>query len=284
MPKWLRLLAVAVLIFKSMLHEFFATHPVFTAKELTAYLGRHKTRSRWTEKALLAYHLRQKHIIRVRRGLYATVAPGNKLDAPSVDPYLLAARMTDDAVLAYHTALEFHGRAYSAFQHFYYLTDSSARVIVYRNYRFQPVKFPRKLREQGNTHFSVLDRERSGLPLRVTSLERTFVDALDRPDLCGGWEEVWRSLESVEFFDLDQIVEYSLLLRNATTIAKVGFFLEQHRQALMVEESHLRSLREHRPRSPHYVARGNKPSGHLFPQWNLIVPTEVVERSWEEER
>jgi predicted transcriptional regulator of viral defense system len=130
----------------------------------------------------------------------------------------------------------------------------------------------------------VFDRERSGLSLRVSSLERTLVDALDRPDLCGGWEEVWRSLESVEFFDLDQVVEYSLLLANATTIAKVGFFLDQHRQALMVEESHLRPLREHRPRSPHYAERGDKRPVQLSPQWNLILPTDVVERSWEEVR
>ena len=31
----------------------------------------------------------------------------------TVDPYLMAAKMTEDAVLAYHTALEFHGRANS---------------------------------------------------------------------------------------------------------------------------------------------------------------------------
>ena len=47
------------------------------------------------------------------------------------------------------------------------------------------------------------------------------MDVLDRPDLAGGWEEVWRSLESVEFFDIDQVVRYSLLLENATTCAIV---------------------------------------------------------------
>jgi predicted transcriptional regulator of viral defense system len=267
-----------------MLPDFLRTHPVFTAKELTEYLARQKARSKWTEKALLAYHLKKKHIARVRRGLYTTVPPGSKTGTPLIDSYLLASRMAQDAVLAYHTALEFHGRAYSTFQNFYYLTNSSARVVVYRGNRFQPVKFPRRLREHGKTLFGVLDRERSGLSLRVTSLERTLVDTLDRPDLCGGWEEVWRSLESVEFFDLDQIVEYSLLLANATTIAKVGFFLEQHKQALMVEESHLRRLREHRPRSPHYAARGDKRPVQLSSQWNLILPTDVVERSWEEVR
>ena len=50
----------------------------------------------------------------------------------------------------------------------------------------------------------------------ATSLERTLVDVLDRPDLTGSWEEIWRSLESIEFFDIEQIVEYVLLLENAT--------------------------------------------------------------------
>ena len=66
-----------------------------------------------------------------------------------------------------------------------------------------------------------------------------MVDVLNRPDLSGGWEEIWRSLESVEFFDFDKVVEYALLLGNATTAAKVGLFLEQHREPLMVEEKHL---------------------------------------------
>ena len=116
--------------------------------------------------------------------------------------------------------------------------------------------------------------------MHVTTLERTLVDALDRPDLCGGWEETWRSLESVEFFDLDRVVRYTLLLGNATTTAKVGYFLQQHREALMVEESHLTRLREHRPKEPHYTNR-RAGSGKFLSDWNLVVPREVAERSWE---
>ena len=70
--------------------------------------------------------------------------------------------------------------------------------------------------------FGVISRKRSGVELRVTNFERTFVDVLDRPDLTGSWEEIWRSLESIEFFDLDQVVEYVLLLENATTAARWG--------------------------------------------------------------
>jgi predicted transcriptional regulator of viral defense system len=113
-------------------------------------------------------------------------------------------------------------------------------------------------------------------------LERTLVDVLDRPDLSGSWEEIWRSLEGIEFFDLDQVVEYALLLDNATTIAKVGFYLEQHRESLMVEEGHLNPLRDRRPRQPHYLDSSNRRSGKLVANWNLVVPVAVFERTWGE--
>ncbi len=106
------------------------------------------------------------------------------------------------------------------------------------------------------------------------------MDVLDRPDLSGSWEEIWRSLESIEFFDLDKVVEYAILLGNATTGAKVGFFLEQHRELLMVEYRHLKLLNDMRPRQPHYLDRAKRKSGRLVSEWNLVVPREVFERSW----
>ena len=36
----------------------------------------------------------------------------------------------------------------------------------------------------------------------VTGYERALVDVLDAPEHGGGWEEIWGSLESIEFVDL----------------------------------------------------------------------------------
>jgi len=105
---------------------------------------------------------------------------------------------------------------------------------------------------------------------------------LNRPDLSGGWEEVWRSLEQVEFFAVDRIVQYALLLNNGTTAATVGFYLEQHKDTLMVEEKHLQPLKAQRPRSPHYLERKQRAESHLVKDWNLIVPSRILDRTWEE--
>lgn len=208
--------------------------------------------------------------------------PGVTPDRCPIDPYLLAGKMTTDAILAYHTALEFHGRAYSVYQRFFYLTEKKSLPLTFRSYEFRCVLLPQSLRAKRQERFGVIERERVGISIQVTSLERTLVDLLDRPDLGGSWEEIWRSLESVEFFDLEKVVQYAFLLGNATTIAKVGFFLEQHRDELVVDEVHLLALRNNRPRSPHYMARRDRKSGHLVTNWNLVVPTEVLERSWAE--
>lgn len=263
------------------LDRFFSSHPIFTTVEVAEYLSGSGSANPLTRNSLLTYHEKRGRILRVRRGLYAVVPFGTDAGDAAVDPFVVAAKLADDAVLAYHTALAFHGKAYSVHRRYEYLTSTAAQAFRFRTYEFRPVRFPKSLESAHRTQFGVTTAERVGVSVRVTNLERTLVDVLDRPALGGGWEEIWRSLESVEFFDLDRVIEYALLLNNATTTAKVGFYLQQHRETLMVEESHLARLRKHRPKEPHYAEPKNRRGGKLLAEWNLIVPEALVERAWE---
>lgn len=264
------------------LNKFFYQHEVFTLEELDRFLEDNGDFNAHTRNALLSYHKENGRIISVRRGLYAVVPVGAEPDSCPVDPYLLAGKMVSDAVLAYHTALEFHGRSYSLYQRFYYLSEQRSLPVKFRSYEFRGVIMPQSLRKKGKEMFGVSRVERSGVDLKVTDFERTLVDVLDRPDLSGSWEEIWRSLESTEYFDLEKVIEYVLLLGNATTAAKVGFFLEQHKESLMVDNAHLKALRDFRPHQPHYLERAKRKAGRLVKAWNLIVPEEVFNRSWGE--
>ena len=260
--------------------SFFRRHPVFTREELAEHLSNGGHVGARTQESLVAYHTRTGRLVRVRRGLFAVIPPEANGETYPIDPYLVASRLTPDSVLSYHTALELHGRAYSVWQHLTYLASRPVEQLTFRSHVYRGARFPEVLVRLGKEDFGVSTMERAGMSLRVTGLERTLVDVLDRPRRSGGWEEIWRSLESVEFFDLDKIVEYVLLLGNATTASKVGFFLDQHRESLMVAESHLAALRSQRPRQPHYVDRRTSGNGSLVTEWNLVVPTELVERSW----
>lgn len=262
--------------------DFFSKHPVFTLEELDTALAATGSFNPKKRKALLAYYRKQGRLLMVRRGLYAVVSEGMNPDGAPIDPFLLAGKMTSDAVLGYHTALQFHGKAYSVQDRFLYLSATKSQPLRFRSFSFRCIPMPGVLMKKGKGLFGVETAERMGVPLLVTSLERTLVDVMDRPDLCGSWEEIWRSLELVEYFNLDAVAEYALLLENATTAAKVGFFLDQHREALMVEDAHLEPLKRNRPRQPHYLERGNRKAGVLVRDWNLMVPENVLNRSWEE--
>jgi predicted transcriptional regulator of viral defense system len=261
------------------LNAFFLRHPVFTVAEMDEFLGRSNT---GTRNALLAYHRKRGNILPVRRGLYTVVPLGASPETAPLDPYLLASKMSSDAVLAYHTALEVHGRAYSVYNRFTYLSGKPAQLVRFREYEFRCVVVPKPLRDKEKASFGVREIDRQGLSVRVTDVDRTFVDAMDRPDLCGGWEEVWRSCESIDYLKLDDVVKYTTLLGKSTTAARVGFFLEQHQEALAVTEKYLARLRKLAPRQPHYLDRSRRKGGVLAKHWNLIVPEAVINRSWEE--
>jgi predicted transcriptional regulator of viral defense system len=260
---------------------FFATHPVFTYDEFADSAGAHGSGNVNTLTAVMRRYTRAGQITRIRRGLYVTVPPGQTPETTEPDPYLVASRLAPDAVLAYHTALQFRGRAYSAFNTFTYLTAEKTRPLSFKGSLYKATPHPRQLVAKAQEGSGVEKAEVAGLELRVTSLERTLVDVLDRPDLSGGWEEVWRSLESVEYFHLDRVMDYALLLGNATTVAKVGFFLEQHADTLMVGSEHLERLKAAIPRQRRYVGR-SRGQGRLVDSWNLIVPLDILNRSWEE--
>lgn len=260
--------------------SFFAQHPVFTASEFTEYLNRGEKGNVSTRDNLLAYHVNKGQLLRIKRGLYAVIPAGvTPVDFP-VDPYLLASRMADDAILGYHTALDIHAKSYSVYNQFLFLTERAIRPMSFRSYRFKAVRPPGTLLKKGKLEYGTRLMERSGLELKVTGLERTLVDLLDRPEFGGGWEEIWRSLESVEFYNVDEVVEYALLLNNATTVAKVGFFLEKNDKRFFVDQKHLKTLQERIPKKPHYMDKRLK--GRYISKWNLIVPDMILEKSWSE--
>jgi predicted transcriptional regulator of viral defense system len=262
--------------------DFFARHPIFRVEEFRAAHQASAPRSAASTASLLKHHVAAGRLINVRRGLYALVPRG--IDAASfrVDPFLIASRAADDAIIAYHGALQLLGTAHSQSQRITYLTAHRAKPFEFQDTEFVPVLPPTSVRGLADFGGGIREEGRQGLAVRVTGYERTLVDVLDAPQHGGGWEEIWRSLEGIEFVDLDAVVDYALLLGSASTAARVGFFLEQHKDSLLVGDSHLETLRRHAPTQPLYFERRHRKGGKLVARWNLIVPESILTRSWQE--
>ena len=264
--------------------EFFEQHPVFTHDECRQYLIAQGTDNVNTQRELLSYHLKKKNIVRIRREVYASLPISSRQSAESfqVDPYLIAGRISNDAVLAYHAAFDFYGVSYSLYHQLTYMSQSHIRPFTFQQTKYICISFPKSLIDQRCMDVEVINADRQGLRIKVTSLERSIVDALDCPNEAGGWEEIWRTAEHIPILNLDKVIKYAKLLNNATTFAKLGFFLEQFNDQFKVSEQTLNLLEKMKPSSVHYLERSKRESGKLFKRWNLIVPNYIVERNWEE--
>jgi predicted transcriptional regulator of viral defense system len=261
---------------------FFDTHPVFRFEEFAQFMQSQGTERVASWRQQLNYHRKTGKLVHIRKSLYAVKPVSIAEEAFWIDPYLIAGKAAGDAVLSYHAALELHNLAYTTFEEYAFSTSQTIKPFTYQGQRFRAVPFPRSLVVQNQTNTSVELLQRQGITIKATSLERTLVDILDRPDLAGGWEEVWRSLDHVTHFDVEKLINYTLLLNNATTVAKVGYFLEQRPEHLKIDAKYIKKLLPYIPKQKHYLDRSQRGKGKYIKKWQLIIPLEIIERSWEE--
>ena len=261
--------------------RFLNNHPVFRYETFKAFMQKQGAIHAASIRQLLSYYHRKGKIARVRRLLYV-VTP--EAQPHPWDPYLIASQATQEAILAYHTALEIHGLAYSTFEELTYLTNLPSHGFSFKNQHYRPICQPKVLIDKNQTLFGIETLQRNGMPIRVTSVERSVVDVLDRADLSGGWEEVTRSLDHLVTFDAQKVIDYTLLLNKAGLVAKVGYFLEQLPKHLAVDTKYIEALLPHIPKQPFYMdtARKKKNNGRYIRKWKLIVPNYVADRKWEE--
>jgi predicted transcriptional regulator of viral defense system len=255
----------------SILCDFAATHALVTTEDADAFLrsrGPHHPRAR--DRALAAL-CASGTLVRVQRGVYARPHP----EADAADPNFVASRLAPDAILGLHSALEVRGIVAPSLARCVYFTRlaGSARGPVWRGRRLHRISHPVALEQAGRKLLETdMVEGHRGVRMRATTIERAFVDVLDRPRLIGDWPSVIQVLDAIAVLDLDRVVHYVGCLRNATTAAKVGWHLERRQQRLSVTPGILCRLEHMRPRGPHYLSRSQRVGGRYIARWNLVVP------------
>jgi len=261
---------------------FFYEHPVFRHEEFVAWKTQQKSLKALSINTALQHYIKVGRIINIRRGLYAVIPPNQTAEIATIDTYLVAAKAAPDSILAYHTALELYGAAYSSFSTSSYLTEHKNKAFEFHNQWFQATAHPLALKKANLTAIGIQTINRQGLEIKITSLERTYVDILDRIELCGGWEEVCRAINNLHVPDVDKVISYCLLLQNDRLAAKVGYFLDQREGAFKVSEEQLAPLLAAKPKIPQYASKRGRDKFSLIKKWNLLLPITVINQSWEE--
>ncbi len=246
--------------------QFLLSHEIFTKKDLEFLLvGRGSKNPASTAESHLHRWLSAKRILQIKRGLYGRAEDPNELD-----PYLIANKISEDSLLSHHTALEVHGYSQSLFSTKTFLTTHSPRSFTFGLTTYRGIKHPASLLKRKLHNMWVETIERRGEELHLTSLERTVVDLLDRPELGGGFEEVWRSLETIGALRLKEIEAYATNIKSKALFSKLGAFLEKQREVLLVPEKLLKKIEKASAKNAIYVKRSE--SGRFLKRWNLIIP------------
>jgi predicted transcriptional regulator of viral defense system len=261
---------------------FFYEHPVFTYREFEKWKAKKGAIKDISLHTALLYYVKKGKLLHLRRALYVVLPPNATPETVQIDPYLIAGKAVEDSILAYHTALELHGVAYSSFEQFTFITQHKVKPFQLANQKYQPIAIPSILLKNKQNSFGVEVINRQGVDIKITNSARTFVDVLDRIELAGGIEEVYRSLENMVILNIDEIIHYCLMLKNARLAAKVGYFLEERKGAFAITDKKLRPLLAAKPKVPQYLSKGIQTNCCLVKKWNLMLPKSLLNRDWEE--
>ena len=221
--------------------------------------------------------LEQGKLVRVTRGIYAArnLFPTGPYEHPDELPnkYLVGTKLRDRYYLGYHTALELNGCAYTS--------TNSCFVVTLGPDRFKPfhhrlLSFESIVGRDVTTE--IVTERIAGSDVRTSSPSRTFVECTRRLDLCGGLEEVLKSIDGLRGVTVEglkaslEIYGYDILYRST------GFFLELMRDESsyydFVTDEFLDYLRSRSSGTTAYLVDG-VPS-RLEDRWNLYVPLDMA--------
>ena len=114
-----------------------------------------------------------------------------------------------------------------------------------------------------------------GIPIYVTDVERTLLDAIRMPEKSGGIEKVLQAWRSAKNVDVNKLVSYADVYGNQVRRQRVGFLLEK----LGKTHPRLAEWRHGLRRGEWVKLVGRNPFSKTFsPKWNLSlnVPSSVL--------
>jgi predicted transcriptional regulator of viral defense system len=206
---------------------------------------------------------------KIKRGLYYGIPLDQIGEDYELDRYILASKIERGFALGYHTALELHGCAYSAFNDIYILIKKHDR---FRSFKFQNVTYYPVITKYHNNHLVEIKYKKK--KVIVTDPARTFVDCLSRVELCGGWEECLKSLANLRGILVPDVLDILELYKNETLKLKTGYLLELFsKKSPYYRHVGMEELRFFHPSGnwvPVYIDR-DVPS-ELKKKWGLYVP------------
>jgi len=254
---------------------FFSDAPVFDRAQYAEAVGRQPNDR--VVSAMLDQHLRAGNIRRIARGVFASVPKHADPATWSVDRFLAASKLRKGGVIAYHSALELHGYAYTEGPDVQVVAPGQPLTLEAEGVTCRFLRPPKGLITPG----AIEAIDRLGVMVPVTTLERSMADLFDRPDLAGGGEELLNSLDIVPRVDVTRLREQVVAIGNATAAALCGWWLENAAPDLRISKAAVEAFRPLAPKQPRYALGAKPGDAKLVPGWRVFLSSSLTDRRFE---
>jgi predicted transcriptional regulator of viral defense system len=215
-------------------------------------------------KELLRRYKQQQFILQIRRNLYAATDLATK--APLVSKFEIASQINDSSYLAYHSALEYYGLAHQVFY----------EMAVASNQRFSAFEYDgiRYFYAESKTNMGVVNPQTDSL-IKVTELERTMIDCIDRIDLSGGLEELIQCFSLITYVNENKLIEYLSVLNKQFLYQKTGLILRYFQNEMNLSEHFFEYCKSKIDKSIRYLTYPHE-SDTYFKEWQLYAPQNIL--------
>ena len=203
-------------------------------------------------------------IVKLKGGLYALVNPltGDIF----ANRFEIATALHKGAFVGFHSALEFYGLGNQMYSDVHVFTPTQYRSDLIDGLEY--VYFETKYTEG----VSVVEQNST---VRVTELERTVVDCLNRPDVAGGLEEVFTALSAISYCDEQKLLKHLKAYDKKILYKKAGFFFSLL-QPTYLTNSFFDVCKENVTQRFDDIRENKNASGKRIDEWKLIIPKEIV--------
>jgi predicted transcriptional regulator of viral defense system len=214
--------------------------------------------------------VKKKVIERVKPGLFVRIPESVILDKQQYteDAILIATKATKKSFLSHYTALTLHGLSERYTTQIYATTTTHQRNIQYNNITINYIQIiPKK-------YFGTTVITYSNYNIRISEVERTIIDIINKPKYAGGWTETINCLKNLDKIDFKKLITYLKKYNNKTTARKIGYLFE-NLSNLSPSKNILKQIKNLSGSNELYFDTTKK--GIYNSDWNLIVPKNITE-------